>query len=255
MNLKYTLGAIVSAPLLPILYFQGKKLRRDIPSLPEAKNLEGEFTANSDKKIRLLAIGESTIAGVGVDTHENGFTGAIAMELSQLKNASVHWRVYARSGYTAERVRLKILPKIKETNWDVIVIGLGGNDSFTLNTPKRWKSTIHQLIQDVKDRFPHSTIVFSNMPPIKEFIAFTPVIKFTVGNLVEILGQELKTVVAQYDNVYYNDEVITINGWLNRVPEGSVVSDFFSDGVHPSPLTYQVWGKDTARFIESLDAI
>ena len=30
----------------------------------------------------------------------------------------------------------------------------------------------------------------------------------------------------------------------------STPEDFFSDGVHPSELAYQVWAKDVAEFIQ-----
>ncbi len=54
------------------------------------------------------------------------------------------------------------------------------------------------------------------MPPIKEFPAFTPLIKFIVGNLVEILGDELKQLVATDQYLYYNAEVITVKGWVKN---------------------------------------
>jgi len=51
------------------------------------------------------------------------------------------------------------------------------------------------------------------MPPIKEFPAFTPLIKFTVGNLVEILGEELQKTVNDYENVFYFGEKKLIKLW------------------------------------------
>ncbi|MDB9836325.1 hypothetical protein OAC51_05425 [Flavobacteriaceae bacterium] len=73
------------------------------------------------------------------------------------------------------------------------MIGLGGNDAFELNTPRKWKKDVRQLINNIKVKFKEVTIVFINMPPIREFPAFTSLIQFTIGNLVEILGEELKT--------------------------------------------------------------
>lgn len=51
------------------------------------------------------------------------------------------------------------------------------------------------------------------MPPIKEFLAFTRTIKFVIGNLVEILGGRLNRRVRKKSNVYYNDEIITLENW------------------------------------------
>ena len=89
MRLKYYLGSIVALPLLPIIFLQGKKIRTNVPKLPEAKDPEGYVKKNSSKTIEILCIGESTIAGVGVDFHKNGFIGALANTISDTKAISV----------------------------------------------------------------------------------------------------------------------------------------------------------------------
>jgi len=257
MNLKYLLGAIISAPLLPILYFQGRKIRASVPQLPEASGIEGEiiFKTGSTKSLTMLTIGESTIAGVGVHTHQEGFTGTLANELSILFETNVKWKVYARSGYTAKQVSDKIISNISESHADLLVIGLGGNDAFTLNSPKRWRKHIEELVQTIREKFPNSAIVFCNMPPIKAFPAFTPLIKFVIGNLVEILGDELDMKIQGHKNVFYFNERITIADWINRLGIKVEKADFFSDGVHPSKLTYQTWALDVARKISSKEIL
>ncbi|MBV6644815.1 MAG: hypothetical protein KI790_05175 [Cyclobacteriaceae bacterium] len=87
------------------------------------------------------------------------------------------------------------------------------------------------------------------MPPIKEFPAFTPLIKFTIGNLVEILGTELHGAAKHLPKVFYNHDVITLENWMNDIGIEASRADFFSDGVHPSELTYQIWAKDMANWI------
>ena len=250
MNFKYYLGVIVAVPLLPLMYFQGKNIRKKIPQLPEAKEPKGFVNGDFNKTINILSIGESTIAGVGIDFHKNGFTGTLANTLStELKN-NVNWRVYAKSGYTVKQVCEKIIPKIEETATDIIVIGMGGNDAFTLNSPKKWISDINKLINLLQDKYPNTPIFFTNMPPIKEFPAFTKTIKFVIGNLVEILGKELKNVVQNKENVFYFDEIITLKEWSKKHSLSiSNSTIYFSDGVHPSKLTYQIWGKEIGEFI------
>lgn len=231
------------------MYYQGKQIRASVPQLPEAKGIEGQYKSNrrNEKALRIISIGESTIAGVGVQTHEEGFTGTFAKELSDLLDVGIIWKVYARSGYTAKRVERKIIPKITENQADLIIVGLGGNDAFTLNRPWKWKTEIHSLIKEIKSKFPEAIIVFCNMPPIKEFPAFTPLIKFTVGNLVEILGEELKRVVKDFQDVVYFGEKITLNGWIDKFQLTVEKGAFFSDGVHPSKLTYQTWARNIAN--------
>ena len=249
MNLKYYLGAVLTIPLLPILYFQGKRVKSSIPKLPPADGPEGVTSRNANAKLNLITIGESTIAGLGVSTHEEGFTGNLARELSHQLGIDVGWKVYAHSGYTARKVRERILPDIEDKNVDLIVIGLGGNDAFDLNSPGKWEREINKLIRSIRELFPLAPIAFTNMPPIKEFPAFTPLMKFTLGNLAEILGKTLEKTIKSHQNVYYYDRKITLADWIERLKLGDKSIEFFSDGVHPSPFTYEIWAKDFAAFL------
>lgn len=248
--LRYYSGALLAIPLLPLMAWQGRRIRASVPTLPEATGPEGVAEVPGTKPLRLLTVGESTIAGVGAGTHEEGFSGTLASSLADILGRSISWRVYARSGYTAKLVRERLIPKMKvEEQVDLIVIGLGGNDSFTLNRPGKWEQDIRQLVADLRERFGEVPIIFNNMPPIKEFPAFTSLIRFVVGNLVEILGERLQKAVADLPGVYFASEKITLEHWIDRIEGDYSPADFFSDGVHPSLLTYQTWAKEMAAFI------
>lgn len=249
MNFKYLFGAVISIPLLPFMYLQGKRVRSSVPTLPEAKGKEGVAGTSKSKKLNLLTVGESTIAGVGVETHEEGFSGALAEELASQLQASISWKVYARGGYTAKRIRYKMIPRIKETAVDLIVIGLGGNDAFTLNNPDKWAIDIQGIIDALHEQYPKTPIIFLGMPPIKEFPAFPKLIKFVVGNLVELHGDEVEKIASQNECVFYMGSKITFYDWLEKYNLEGDISNFFSDGVHPSKLTYQTWAKETAEYI------
>ena len=247
IHFRYIMGAFLALPLLPIMAYQGKRIRKLVPRLGEAKNPAGSVIIKNQKSLSVLAIGESTIAGVGVTSHEEGFTGSFAQKLSEALDCSVRWRVYAKSGYTARQVTERLLPKIKEKQADLILIGLGGNNAFKLQNPLAWKSEIQQLIHVLSEKFPKTPIVFLNMPPIRDFPAFTPLIKMVIGQVSDWLGEELKKVANAYEHVYFYSEIIRLEDWL-QILEGKSQDDFFSDGVHPSPLTYQTWAKEMVEF-------
>lgn len=252
MKLRYLLGALISFPLLPIMAIQGKRIRKKIPFLPPAEGPEGIAGSGSGSEtLKLLTLGESTIACLGAKTHEEGLTGSLAREIAAFSDTKVEWKVYAKAGYTADLVRKQLVPKMKGESAEILIIGLGGNDAFTLNRPWRWKKHMDQLILSLREIFPDTPILFLNMPPIKEFPAFTSLIQFVVGNLVNILGHELSELVQQYPGVYYSSEEITLAGWMKKYDKKGQREDFFSDGVHPALVTYQVWAKDAARYIEA----
>ena len=248
-QVKYLLASVLVIPTLPIIYIQGQIIKKTIPKLPEAAGIEGWVKTDSNHSLRLLCIGESSMAGVGADSHDEAIVGSLAKELSNKLHSNVYWRVYARNGYTAKRVRFKILPKITERDFDIIVIALGGNDAFAMNSPKTWRKHILALLNDTQAIFPHTPIVFMNMPPIKEFPAFSKLIQFSVGNLVDMLGKELAEITNSLEEVYFSKELIRMETWKIKYLINGDATDFFSDGVHPSKFTYQVWAKDVAAFI------
>jgi lysophospholipase L1-like esterase len=252
ITISYLIKVLIALPLLPIMYFQAKAIKARFPSLPEAKGQEGTAPACEKKRLRILTIGESSIAGVGVETHEEGFTGTLAKELSKLLKTTVDWKVYAKRGFTAKRVQEDIVPKITETEKDVdlLVVGIGGNDTFQLNRPKRWKRDMQRLIYELQIKFKDVPIVFIDLPPVRELPAFTKTIKLILGHLREMLAEELDRLVLHYKNTYYYPHSITLRDWMERyqVPNNGVAA-FFSDGVHPSKLAYQVWATDVARFM------
>ncbi|MEL7161724.1 MAG: SGNH/GDSL hydrolase family protein, partial [Bacteroidota bacterium] len=185
-----------------------------------------------------------------VETHAAGFACALARELSEQLDAEIHWKVYARSGYTLRRLYEKVLPAIEEKSVDLIVLGMGGNEAFKMNTFAGFRRDMQAVIDWLRSRFGSTVpIAFPNMPPIKEFPAFTSVLKFTLGNKVEYFGEELAGLIAGQPQLYYDARVIRLADWREELDLDQDPSAFFSDGVHPSGLTYQLWGREMAKFL------
>jgi len=88
------------------------------------------------KNTKILTIGESTITGVGVRTHQEGFTETLATELAGELKINIDWNVSAKSGDTTKRIQEKIIDTIPNQPIDFILIGIGGIDAFELSTPK-----------------------------------------------------------------------------------------------------------------------
>src|SRR5688572_32862116 len=88
-------ASLVVTPLLPILWLQGRHVRRITPRLPEAAGPTLGTIAGAGRPLRLLVIGESTVAGVGAPDHAHALTGQIAASLATRTGRGVHW--HARS--------------------------------------------------------------------------------------------------------------------------------------------------------------
>ncbi|MBF8456307.1 SGNH/GDSL hydrolase family protein [Kaistella sp. G5-32] len=249
MKNNYFLHLLKSIPLLPIIYFQGKKIKKEIQLFPEAKNPEGFINANSYKNLKILFIGESSFAGVGVENHKNGFAGHFSNALSEKFHYNINWKVYAKTGYNVDKIQRKLIPLIVEKECNLLVIGIGGNDTFELNQPKKWRESVQCLINDLRKKFPETPVLFAQLPTIEMFPAFSKEMKLVLGNHKDILADHLNTQVLKNKNVYFPTEKINFKEWLGKLKEGQTVWEFFSDGIHPSELCYDLWAKDCVTFL------
>ncbi|MEM6770031.1 MAG: GDSL-type esterase/lipase family protein, partial [Bacteroidota bacterium] len=154
MHLRYLLHAALALPQLPFMARDGKRILNAVPKLPDASGPSGTANLGAGPPFRLLCIGESTMAGVGVATHAEGFAGTLATTLSQQLAREVHWKVYAKSGATARRLIVKVLPQIKEPEADLIVVATAGNDAFKLSTPWTFRQDLEDMIQRLQQRYP-----------------------------------------------------------------------------------------------------
>ncbi len=233
---------------IPLLIRHGKRIRKEVPTLPEAEDLRHTYLVPGKEKKQLLFIGESTIAGVGVTSQKEGIAGHFSQYLSRKRNHSVAYSVYARSGYTMQRVHEKLLKWVEETTADLIIVAMGGNDAFTLTSPAAWKKNTKQTLDTIITRFPSTPILFLNMPPIRHFPAFSPVIKKNIGDWVDMLGRHLSDVLMDYPTVHYMNDTIVLDEWLEKFDNKYDEWHFFSDGVHPSGFTYKLWAEQACDF-------
>jgi lysophospholipase L1-like esterase len=246
-QIQYIFGLVFLFPLLPILYFVGKNIRKKVPPLPEAWiNLEGEIPGEA-KPIKILMLGESTIAGVGVTDHRDGLAGSIAKGLQQKTGKNTIWKVLAKNGYTAQKVHEMLFEKMPKTQFDFIFIGLGGNDTFRLHSPLSFRAHLRQLIEKLRLLQPTATIVILPLPPIADFPAFPKIVQFALGSLVDLHRKVIVAIPHHFSDVFYNNEKMTLKDWLKKTNKTG--ADFFSDGVHPSALAYGIWGNETIEYL------
>lgn len=249
LNCQYALGAFFALPIVPVLYLQGKQVRKKVPDLPEASGVAGVSPEGIKGTFKVLLIGESTMAGVGVATNEEGFAGSLAGALHTKLAKTVHWEVYAKSGYAAQRILEEILPTITTNKADLIVLGMGANDTLEINTPYTWGKYVRAILYTLQKQFPNTPIAFANMPPVNNFEALTPLLQVTLGNLSFLLKEELELIVSEFSNVHFDNRLLEIENWITESDANKPIPNLFSDGVHPSKYSYQLWAIHFADFL------
>ncbi len=233
---KFIFNGILLAPFLPFLYLQGQYTRLKVGRLPDAQGeINGEVVGNA-KVIRLLGIGESTIAGVGAKNHAEALTGQFAKHLSLETEKTVSWHVVGESGIKVDETIKRLVPKIPDINFDVILIGLGGNDVFQLSTPQKWRNGMKNLLDILREKFPTATIYLSNVPMVRDFTALPNPTRYILSRLAKMQQTNTLDFVTEYKNVYY------------YMPQGRFLAEHYSDGIHPSVLGYDLWAKEMVDY-------
>lgn len=233
------LATVLTPPLLPVLVAQGYWLRKTTPRLPDAAGPpEGSagLVRGDGEPLRLIALGESTVAGVGARTHETGLAGQLAFALSRQINQRVQWSVIALSGINARDCRTELAPQLKGMNADVVVIALGVNDTIELHTARRWTNDVEKLISAVRDEVGDALVLLSGVPPMDRFPALPQPLRFVLGARSASLERATVELTKRLRRVKHVPFAI----------EKDCGELFCEDGFHPSERGYQLWAEQLA---------
>jgi len=237
MQILYIVGGILVLPAVPFLFLQGKYVRRKVGRLPDASGETAGNVGTHQKIINLLAIGESTVAGVGAETHADALTGRFAKHLSAKTGETVNYFALGESGITVKGTLERLVPKLPQINANIILVALGGNDVFTLSSPKKWRRHLTELLEILREKYPNSKILVANVPMVRDFIALPNPLRYVLSRLAKLHHFNAISLIKDMKNVFYFDEV-------RRVER-----DFFSDGIHPSPKGYDQWAASMVDFL------
>lgn len=235
MQTIYVLAAIGLLPAAPFLYLQGQYVRRKVGLLPDAQGEKfGQFGAD-ENSVKLLVIGESTVAGLGARTHETALAGQFAKFLSRRIEKSVRWTALGKNGVTAQKTIEELVPQIPREKFDYIVIGLGGNDVLKLSSPRKWRETMTRLINILRGQNSSAKIFITNVAAVNLAPALPQPIRGILWQLSKMHNANILEFVKNFEDVFYYPQ-----------PK-SVPSDFFSDGIHPSEAGYALWAEDMIK--------
>lgn len=233
----YLISGVLILPFMPLLYRQGQKTRRKVGLLPGAGGKTTGTIRNEDESVKLLVIGESTVAGLGARTHEFALAGQFAKRLSSRIGKTVNWKVIGRNGVTARRTIDELVPLIPNETYDYILVGLGGNDVMKLSSPRKWRRDMTELLGILRKRNPDAIFFLSNCPMIKLSPAIPHPIKFLLWELSKLHDANIKDLISKMDRVFYYHQ-----------PRNIVLEGFFADGIHPSEKGYSDWSESMMKF-------
>jgi lysophospholipase L1-like esterase len=217
---------LTTALLFPVLLYQGKQARRTTPRLPEAGGSPCGQYGEGNPARRVLVIGESTAAGVGVETHDQGLASQLAKQIHERTGQTTAWHTFGVNG-----IRLGTLLQELETadlpEADVVLLSMGVNDTTGFTPRFRFRQQLRALRRLLAPRY-SGPILLLSVPPMHRFTALPSPLRYVMGwramQLDRIYQQLARDASADF-------------GYLNY-PTVTDPDLLASDGYHPSPKGY-----------------
>lgn len=208
---------------------------------PAAGPTTGTAGDASRQPLRLAVLGESTAAGCGVDTHDDGFPGCLARELAARTRRPVTWDVVGQHAATARRIRHRLLPRLGQ-DLDVAVLLAGVNDVLTRRAPGQWGDDLVAIVDDLADRAEH--VAVTGIPPFQAFPSLPATLARYLAERAAALDEVARQVCAAQPRVTWVSSTDLLPALLPAGP------DFFArDRFHPSASGYRRWAQAVAEHL------
>lgn len=227
---------VAMAFMSPLLFCQGKYVRRVTPKLPEAAGKRFGETGTGTS-LRLLIIGDSAAAGVGVATQDDALVGQTVKRLQD--RFRVIWKLEAQTGATT-RSTIARLKAAKPEAFDAVAISLGVNEVTCGRRVSTWLVELDELAGLLRARFGVQLLLWSGVPSMREFPALPQPLRWYLGARAALLDRVLR----KWAQTQPDCEFIA-------APAGGYGAMMAEDGFHPGPKVYELWGAEVARCLEA----
>lgn len=166
---------------LPVALPQALWVRRTALRLPPAAGVQQGLAGSefAGEPLRLLLIGESTVAGVGVAGQGEALAGQLGTALAQRLRRPVAWRACGENGITAAQACQRLLPAALGEPADLALLVFGVNDSTALSSLVTWDRALRELNQALVAR--GCRVAFSGVPPMQHFTVLPWLLRRLLG--------------------------------------------------------------------------
>jgi lysophospholipase L1-like esterase len=225
-------GLFGSLALLPLVMIQGAATRRRVPRLPPAQPPHHGLIAGGGAPLRLLVVGESPVAGIGIERGDDTVAAATARELGKLTGRPVAWRAAGLSGATVRKAIAELVPGMTPEPADLIVIAFGVNDTIGYRAPRAFAGDLAALVEAVRARVGNAPVVIAGVPSFASIPAFPWALRHILDWRAAALQAAAERLPERMPRLV-----------VQRFSEPFTPDTFSRDGFHPSVRAHDLWGK------------
>ena len=225
---------ILQTLLLPVLLFQGWKLRKIIIELPEATG-DRRGTIGKGNNLRLIFLGDSSACGVGVSHLDQALSGKLLNILSQ--KYSCVWQVVGRSKLMTSELTT-LISKEEKRKFDIAIVCIGMNDITDGKSVETWMRDILKLREMIIEKYDISEIIFSGIPPVRKLTQVPHPLLHVLSHKAYIFEKALRDFCKKNEECCFIDIDLPVSSQPMAI-----------DGFHPNEVFYSAWAKRISKSI------
>lgn len=190
---------------------------------------------------KLLGIGDSVIAGVGLASTESTITARLADRLNEHLGRAIDWRILGEDGAKIIDTQ-RLLAAAESESYDLIVVSVGVNDVTGLTSLVKWQQRLLGLISEIRVKSSNATVVFLQLPPMERFEMIPQPLRGVLGLRAAMLRQVLTWIVEAHRGV--------------RMIDPSILFDpayMAEDGYHPNELAVDLMASEICATVNATE--
>ena len=197
-------------------------------------------------RLRLVVLGDSTAAGVGVGRAEDALPYRLAQHIADRERRPVHVVSYGWAGARMADLPATQLPRALEPlrhgetapflpGADIVALVIGSNDATHHTKPGPYRADLRRALEMVRESAPHARVVLAGIPAFRGALkAIEPLI--SLADMYARLLRRISRAEADRAAVAYADLARHVPPRIDRTTEF-----LSSDQFHPSAVGYAIW--------------
>ena len=211
----------------PLVLPQGRVVRRTTPRLPEAAGPTTVTAGAGARPLRLLLLGDSTVAGIGVASHEEGLAGGLARELAPRLGRPVAATAIGRGGATSRDLVVDLLDAAAGP-WDAAFVSIGANDALAARSRRTFARDLGTVLDRLESDSPGIALLVSSLPGFRWFELLPQPLRWNLDLHARSLEAAARAAIAG-------------RAWMTPPASGYTPDFFAADRFHPGAVGYARW--------------
>jgi lysophospholipase L1-like esterase len=207
-------------------------------------------------RLRMVVLGDSTTAGVGVERAEDALPYLIARRVAEVERREVHVVNYGWAGARAVDLVHQQLPRAIEplratethsflAGADLVAIVIGSNDATHNTPPGRFRSSLRTVLEGIRETAPSARVALAGIPAFRGALRGIEPLIFLADQYARLL-RPISRAEANRAGAAYADLARDVP------PRIRGRTDVLSrDQFHPSAVGYAAWADVIAEALLS----